>query len=40
VLFRSAVKAFCAEHPDAFDYICWTLLDEESRRVYEQEIKG
>ena len=34
----SAVKKYCEQHPDAFDYICWTLIEESARSVYEKEI--
>ena len=33
-----AVAEYCAEHPDAFDYVCWTLMDESTREIYETEI--
>ena len=32
------VVQFCDDHPDAFDYICWTLLVEPTRKTYEDEI--
>lgn len=32
------VTKYCNEHPDSFDYICWALLVEPTRRVYEEEI--
>ena len=35
----NAVFDFCNENPDAFDYICWTLIDENTRQIYEKEIQ-
>ena len=35
----NAVFDFCEENRDALDYICWTLIDENTRRVYEKEIQ-
>lgn len=33
-----AVADFCREYPDTLDYVCWTLLDEPTRRIYENAI--
>ena len=34
----AAVIAFVREDPDAFDYICWTLTNEPTRKIYEDAI--
>ncbi len=34
----SAVRAYVAAHPDAFDEIRWILLDEETKRAYDEAV--
>ena len=34
-----AVADFCREYPGALDYVCWTLLDEPTRQIYENAIR-
>ena len=36
----SAVRAYVAAHPDAFDEIRWILLDEETKRAYDEALEG
>lgn len=33
-------KNFVKEHPDAFELIEWVLFDEETYRVYEEQLKN
>ena len=33
------VKQFTAEHPGAFDLVKWVLFDDETFRVYADELK-
>lgn len=38
---RIAVRAvldYCEENPDAFDYICWAVLNEETKKIYSDNI--
>lgn len=34
-----AVWSFANQFPDVLDYVCWAVLDESTRQVYEMEIK-
>ena len=36
----SAVRAYVAAHPDAFDEIRWILLDEETKRAYDEALES
>ncbi|MDD6310534.1 MAG: O-acetyl-ADP-ribose deacetylase [Firmicutes bacterium] len=33
-----AVKDFCGQNPDALDYVCWTVLTEENKAIYDNAI--
>lgn len=35
----TAVWDFCKKYPDSFDYVCWAVLNEETRKIYETAIK-